>query len=138
MTTPPSTDWRLLNLGTYNKRWISRGCSLYLGAIVVLFEHSTCVTCVRVYSYVNMVYNLECSVLLSIFGIQRNMVSYLILVQYAMIHHDMSPSLEAYVHTSLPRPCPHDRYSWRRKRHEPRGGADGIYLAFDYMCLRDF
>jgi hypothetical protein len=28
-------------------------------------------------------------------------VSYSILVQYAMIHHDMSPSLEAYVRASL-------------------------------------
>jgi hypothetical protein len=26
-----------------------------------------------------------------------------------------------------------------RKRHEGhKGGVDGIYLAFDYICLRDF
>jgi hypothetical protein len=32
-------------------------------------------------------------------------------------------------------------YSWRRKWHEGDkgpGGADRIYLAFDYICLSDF
>jgi hypothetical protein len=29
--------------------------------------------------------------------------------------------------------------SWRRKRHEgDKGGVDGIYLDFDYICLSDF
>jgi hypothetical protein len=40
-------------------------------------------------------------------------VSYPILVQHTMIHHDMSPSLEVYVHTpkptTRPRDLPHDR-----------------------------
>ena len=30
-------------------------------------------------------------------------------------------------------------HSWKRKRHKgSRGGLDGIYLAFDYICLSDF
>jgi hypothetical protein len=30
-------------------------------------------------------------------------------------------------------------YCWRRRRHEEdKGGVDGIYFAFDYICLSDF
>jgi hypothetical protein len=30
-------------------------------------------------------------------------------------------------------------YSWRRKRDEgDKGGVDGIYLTFDYICLSVF
>ena len=35
-------------------------------------------------------------------------VSYSIPVQCVMIHHDISPSLDAYVHVAYPGLCPHD------------------------------
>jgi hypothetical protein len=53
------------------------------------------------------------------------------------INQSMVYNLECFVLVSTFISPSHDRYR-RRKRHGTRGGVDAIYLAFDYICLRDF